>query len=357
MEKTVQEMIKLGFEFHKPEESKEGAYVKIPKQFYRCSFYRKYLNSNARELYAFLKDRMNLSELEKNRENFTDAKTGFIYLVFTREEAMETFGFSKATCTEAFKALNRTGLIFEKRQGQGLNNLIFIGKVRYMSEEESSKLIEVVDKMIEIEKEEKENKKSKNQTSRSLDNTEIQKSKNQTSGSSDFKLQKVYNLDGIKTDPINPDPIKPDGEEEEGINIGSRKDIYTFYANAKDRKLTNVEKSKLKSLLEAYPEEIMIKAIDVMIERAEVINYRYLFKTLQDWRNKNLNTAEEVDKHFYNEEVKNEKIKIDNQKKKDKRAKAIDKPSGSTEKKLNFTDYPQREYDYDELEKKLLGWE
>ena len=39
-------------------------------------------------------------------------------------------GLCRNTMTKAFKQLSDTGLIFEKRQGRGLPNLIFIGKIK-----------------------------------------------------------------------------------------------------------------------------------------------------------------------------------------------------------------------------------
>jgi len=68
--------------------------------------------------------------MELSRENGWVNEQGEIYLIYTRDDLCEMLGLCRNTMTKAFKQLSDSGLIFEKRQGRGLPNLIFIGKIQ-----------------------------------------------------------------------------------------------------------------------------------------------------------------------------------------------------------------------------------
>jgi len=86
--------------------------------------YKDKLNSDNKILYAFLLDRLSLSQ----KNHWIDEEKN-IYLIFTREEVQEKLNLSDKTATKAFKQLNEVGLVQEKRQGLGKPNLIYVGKI------------------------------------------------------------------------------------------------------------------------------------------------------------------------------------------------------------------------------------
>ena len=88
--------------------------------------YKNNLNSDSKILYAFLLDRLSLSQ-----KNHWIDKEYRIYLIFTREEVCEKLNLSENTVIKAFKQLAKVSLIQEKRQGLGKPNLIYVGKIQH----------------------------------------------------------------------------------------------------------------------------------------------------------------------------------------------------------------------------------
>ena len=331
MDKHMKKMKELGIEFYRAEESESSRFIMIPKQFYNCPFYKHFLTATTRELYAWLVDRMSLSErtTKEGNKSFVD-ENGYIYLVFTRAEIMETLNISKQTCSNAFKILNDLGLIYEKRQGQGKTNLIYIGKLKYMNEKEATHMIKLVEKQVIISQSEK----SKNYTSK--------KSKNHTSRSLEIKLLEVQKLDGNYTNNTNTDNTNTDTSSSKGL-----KDIYkTFEENICSLKKTTM--LKFKTLIEKY-DIAFLKAIIEECTYTNVKSYKGFEVALQNYVDAKCTTSEEV--HQYAKDYSAKKKKSF---KSLKKVKELDKITG---KKLGFKNFDEREYDYDKLEKQLLGWE
>lgn len=122
------------------------------------------------------------------------------------------------------------------------------------------------------------------------------------------KIRKVLNYLGIK----NPDIMKPQQEIlEKWI------DTYKF------------------SL------EVIYKACDICFERLNRADFRYIDGILSNWFKNNIKTLQDI-------ELKDkDKSKIN--------YKSIDK--GTTKSKNQFNNFEQRSYDFDDLERKLLGWD
>ena len=96
-------------------------------------------------------------------------------MIFTREEVQEN-----KTVTRAFKQLTEVKLIEEKRQGLGIPNLIYVGKIQH-----------------------------ENQENETIENSETEKMPLNTCKISDFRevkntIQEQENLRRINTDSINP---------------------------------------------------------------------------------------------------------------------------------------------------------
>lgn len=116
----------MEFKPYKDNEYLENSYYKIPQELFVNSLYKNKLNSDSKILYAFLLDRLSLSQ----KNHWIDAERN-IYLIFTREEVLEKLNLSDKTVTKAFKQLNEVGLVQEKRQGLGKPNLIYVGKIQH----------------------------------------------------------------------------------------------------------------------------------------------------------------------------------------------------------------------------------
>lgn len=52
-------------------------------------------------------------------------------MIYTRKDIGELLNISDKPVTQAFRELSETKLIYEKRQGLGKANLIFVGKIDY----------------------------------------------------------------------------------------------------------------------------------------------------------------------------------------------------------------------------------
>lgn len=111
---------------YKSNETLENRYYQIPQELFENSLYKDKLNSDSKILYAFIIDRLTLSQ----KNNWIDSENN-IYLIFTRQEVQDKLGLSEKTVIKAFKQLAETKLIFEKRQGLGKPNLIYVGKIQY----------------------------------------------------------------------------------------------------------------------------------------------------------------------------------------------------------------------------------
>ena len=113
-------------DYYKINETLSNKYYQIPQELFENSLYKDNLNSNSKILYAFLLDRLSLSQ----KNHWIDDERN-IYRIFTREEVQEKLNLSDKTATKAFKQLNDVGLVQEKRQGLGKPNLIYVGKIQH----------------------------------------------------------------------------------------------------------------------------------------------------------------------------------------------------------------------------------
>lgn len=108
---------------YKINETLQHLYYQMPQELFNNEKYRK-LSIEAKVIYAFLLNRMNLSRINKW---INDKKE--IYLIYTRKEIQSKLNLSDKPVTRAFKELRETNLIKEERQGFGKPNLIYIGKI------------------------------------------------------------------------------------------------------------------------------------------------------------------------------------------------------------------------------------
>ena len=96
-------------DFYKINETLNNKYYQIPQELFINSLYKENLNSDSKILYAFLLDRLSLSQ----KHPWFD-KEGRVYLIFTREEVQNELCLSEKTVTKALKQLSDVNLIAEK---------------------------------------------------------------------------------------------------------------------------------------------------------------------------------------------------------------------------------------------------
>ena len=168
-------------DYYKNNEILENNYYQIPQELFINKLYKEKLNSDSKILYAFLLDRLSLSQ-----KNHWFDELNRVYLIFTRGEVQDKLCLSEKTVTKAFKQLTDTNLIAEKRQGLGKPNLIYVGKIQH---EEIITNIEQVNLQV---------LNSKNYGSREVKNTIL-----------DAEKFPTINPNNIKTNITNTDSINP----------------------------------------------------------------------------------------------------------------------------------------------------
>lgn len=94
-------------------------------------------------------------------------------------------------------------------------------------------------------------------------------------------------------------------------------------------------------LIYKFPNEIILKACDICFERLNRADFKYIDGILTNWNKNNIRTLEDIAiKDTKN--IKNTKYQ---------------KNYNDEKAPLKFNNFEGREYDYDSLEKKLLGWD
>lgn len=165
---------------YKSHETLEHKYYQIPQELFVNEKYKNKLNSDSKILYAFLLDRLSLSQ----KNHWIDEDNN-VYLIFTREEVQEKLNLSDKTVTKSFKILMEVNLVQEKRQGLGKPNLIYVGKINH-SDSENLRFLN-----------------RKNYDSGIGESTAL-----------DSENLRGINTNNIKTNIINTDSINPKSDEE-----------------------------------------------------------------------------------------------------------------------------------------------
>lgn len=87
--------------------------------------------------------------------------------------------------------------------------------------------------------------------------------------------------------------------------------------------------------------DVILKACDICFERLNRADFKYIDGILSKWHKNNFKTLEDI---AINDNKRSNAAKYQ-------------KPSYNNDKSLKFNNFEAREYDYDSLEKKLLGWD
>lgn len=165
----------------------------------------------------------------------------------------------------------------------------------------------------------------------------------------DDEVVNVYkNLVIVDINPVNVDinpqsKVKKSKVKKSKVNNNSDDVVdnsYVDFFNNNFHLITQFELETLNSFIEdGLDEEVILLALEKAVENG-VRTIKYVKAILQSWLENGVKTIEAV--KAFDEEFKR---------------KQKTKSNASTSKTSAFNDYTQRQYDYDDLERKLLGWD
>ena len=224
-------------DYYKNNEILENSYYQIPQELFVNSLYKEKLNSDSKILYAFLLDRLSLSQ----RNHWFD-EYGRVYLIFTREEVQNKLCLSEKTVTKAFKQLLEVNLIAEKRQGLGKPNLIYVGKIQHE---------EII---ANTEQENLQVLNSKNYGSGKVKNATL-----------DTEILPTINTNNIKTNIINTESINPQSNEE-SISLNDVKEKCQLNDFSKE------EQTMLEDVIERLYYADTLKVGSVIITNSKILS-------------------------------------------------------------------------------------
>lgn len=224
-------------DYYKNNEILENSYYQIPQELFINKLYKEKLNSDSKILYAFLLDRLSLSQ----RNHWFD-EYGRVYLIFTREEVQNKLCLSEKTVTKAFKQLLEVNLIAEKRQGLGKPNLIYVGKIQHE---------EII---ANTEQENLQVLNSKNYGSGKVKNATL-----------DTEILPTINTNNIKTNIIHTESINPQSNEE-SISLNDVKEKCQLNDFSKE------EQTMLEDVIERLYYADTLKVGSVIITNSKILS-------------------------------------------------------------------------------------
>lgn len=98
-------------------------------------------------------------------------------------------------------------------------------------------------------------------------------------------------------------------------------------------------------LIYKFPNEVILKACDICFERLNRADFKYIDGILTNWNKNDIRTLEDIALKDANKTTRNIKYTKNYNNNNNEKA------------PLKFNNFEGREYDYDSLEKKLLGWD
>lgn len=305
-------------ELFKINELRQHQFIQVPKELLYNPRY-KTLSSDSKLIYGLLLDRMELS-----RKNNWINENNEIYLIFTRNNIQNILNISDKTCTKAFKQLTNTELIKEVRQGLGKPNLIFIGHIVYDDPQ-------------------------------TVENS--QNRKNYDSAIENFTVQESEIFRPNNTNTNNTNIILEEEETHHEVEVDPK--VFKMYRECITNNVSDRELLTLEVLQNSVGKELLNKAI-ILANMKNGKNLGYIQTVLQDWNEKGLNTIEKVNNYLTQWVTMNKKAKENREKQTKKKSESKFNKSIeiiNNKKPSTFNNFEQRTYDFEDLEKKLLGWD
>lgn len=129
-------------------------------------------------------------------------------------------------------------------------------------------------------------------------------------------------------------------------------EVLNHYKTNINKDIVDFEVETLNGFVDTYSAPLVLKAIDrtVMFLTKEKRTIAYVSSILRDLKSHNVFTADQADEYFRSYDEKKAKAAAETKQKPKGKPYYAPKPS-------TFNNFEQRSYNFDELEKKLLGWE
>lgn len=298
-------------------------FLKVPKELiFNLEKYSQ-LSVEGILAYSLLFDR-----LEMSAKNGWVNENGEIYIKFKKDVISKLVRVkSKATITNVFKELKDNELIEERRVGCNQANEIYILQTEFSETQISD------EEILNLSKNELESNKN-------YGSSKIERPKNEPS--------EVQKLNTNETNITKTNILK----EEETFQVAE--EIIEVYKNNISKTIGDIELRILECFQKKTNKNMVIKALEVAAMKNGK-NISYIQAILNDWIERGLKTNEEVDTYLANWLSLNKRAKRNREEQIKKKAEDISFNSKS--KVGSFNDYDQRKYNYDDLEKKLLGWD
>lgn len=144
-------------------------------------------------------------------------------------------------------------------------------------------------------------------------------------------------------------------KEETNYYGESKKDIRNIYKQFNALKKYDNHKELIHKYQEIHGTDVVVLAILESANRGKLEIY-YIRSVLDDWLSKGLRNREQIIIHLKNWQENKKLAKEKREKKVSKQATSTNYKS-SNEGRMRFNNFEPRVYDYDDLEKKLLGWD
>ncbi|CAB1255118.1 DnaD domain protein [Clostridium sp. MT-14] len=118
------------------------------------------------------------------------------------------------------------------------------------------------------------------------------------------------------------------------------------YLGIKDGEIMKPQEEMLSKWIESYnfSLEIIFKACNICFERINKADFKYIDGILTSWNKDKIRTLEDIEKKDVKKTPHNN-------------FRNSNKNIGNRNSKSTFNNFKQRNYDFDDLEKKLLGWD
>ncbi|MGV3144184.1 replication initiator protein A [Staphylococcus simulans] len=275
--------------FYLEEQYKERFY-QLPKVFFTNSTYKK-LSNDAKIAYAILRDRLELSILNK----WVDADNA-IYFIYTNETLENILNVSKPKVVKIKKELENANLLEQKRQGLNKPNMLYLMKPNVTN-----------DDIYQLQQDENIDKTS---SDKEVKNFNFQKLSNLTSRDKRILLQEVNEINSNDTE-FNDTEFNDTEKERDNYNPkyqkgSSSNETLKYICNELNIKSTKVFENKLRNLIEQFEFEIIEYAVEYVGLKANNPK-QYLITILETWLKNDVKTLQQAKNFKYGNKRTNSK--------------------------------------------------
>lgn len=315
-------------------------FYQLPKAFFHNPFYQN-MKNETKIAYSLLRDLLELS-ITNNWIN----ENNEVYVKLSREKLMKYLNIKGTQkITQIMNELKNKDLIVEKQLGLKKCNEIYI-----CIPDELDKIYSD-EELLEHEKNNTDNKDDKNDCSEIIENTLT--FENQKSGDLKIKSQEIRKSK-VKTFE-NQIHTKTKLTKTNTTNLLVVEEVTQLF----EENICKLKKTTKEQFLK-YCDEYNIDFIKAIISLCAEINTESFagFKVIiNGYINKGIVTKETLETYVAEYRAESKKIREKERQKRKDRANNSSFKTGTNEKNSTFNNFPQREYDFDALEKKLLGWD